>query len=515
LPDYSFAPPAQFSCTDNLLNGKESDTDCGGTCPLCANGSTCRADSDCAIGSCFENRCQAQHCANLERDATESDVNCGGDDCPKCGVRQNCNSAADCKSNACMDGQCVATGCDDDLVNNLETDLDCGGGTCPGCGIGQGCGLSGDCESGFCIAEQCSTADCADTVKQENEEGVDCGGVCPKPCDQQAACADERKNGLETDIDCGGSLCARCALTKGCLRDSDCESDHCLDSQCAEACTGPCGGPEGGAGGAGGSGNSVGGEAGEGNSGAPGQGGRVSTGGTGGRANGGGGGTLQMGGGGSGGTLGGSGGASGGTTGGVATGGAATGGAATGGAATGGAGPLSSCTGCARLSVPLTSASQKANYVIFLPNVANFSNARLTYRIYREAGSGGQIKGYVQHGGSPDFLQLFESTALPLTSGTGWTEFTWDIAAENTGFDKTQVGRVGIQIIGTGATSWTNPTVVSVDSITASGVSVGPWNFDSPSTISSSATTTAGANIMFKNAGDSPVANATISWFGR
>jgi hypothetical protein len=48
------------SCTDGIRNGHESDIDCGGgACPGCVYRGACRADSDCASGSCGpDNKCR-------------------------------------------------------------------------------------------------------------------------------------------------------------------------------------------------------------------------------------------------------------------------------------------------------------------------------------------------------------------------------------------------------------------------------------------------------------------------
>jgi hypothetical protein len=53
------AKPTSASCMDGLLNGDESDTDCGGSCGPCGIGSACRAARDC--GS--KGRCEARVCA--------------------------------------------------------------------------------------------------------------------------------------------------------------------------------------------------------------------------------------------------------------------------------------------------------------------------------------------------------------------------------------------------------------------------------------------------------------------
>jgi hypothetical protein len=45
------------SCTDTVVNGDESDVDCGGSCGPCALGQGCKATADCIRGSCFQDKC--------------------------------------------------------------------------------------------------------------------------------------------------------------------------------------------------------------------------------------------------------------------------------------------------------------------------------------------------------------------------------------------------------------------------------------------------------------------------
>ena len=42
-------------CQDGVKNGNEADVDCGGDCPACATGKTCRTDSDC-VGKCDQTK---------------------------------------------------------------------------------------------------------------------------------------------------------------------------------------------------------------------------------------------------------------------------------------------------------------------------------------------------------------------------------------------------------------------------------------------------------------------------
>jgi hypothetical protein len=191
-----------------------------------------------------------------------------------------------------------------------------------------------------------------------------------------------------------------------------------------------------------------------------------------------------------------------------------TGGRSAGGTSTGGTpGGVVACDGCAALSVPLTAETHKANYVITLPGPTNFGNAVITYRVFKRAGTGGEIKGYIQHGGVPDYAQLFQSAALRLSDMDGWQDLVWNVGAETAAYDKAIVARVGIQVTGRASTAWTNPTVIWVDSIRVTGPSVGPWPFDDQASVAPSATLSANPNVLWRNSGDSPVNGSTVGWF--
>jgi hypothetical protein len=506
-PDFRFDPKREGTCMDDARNGDETDRDCGGSeCSKCEVGKLCNSRIDCVNGSCVAGFCQARHCTDQMTADGETDFNCGGPNCAKCGVRQRCERPTDCDTNACIEGECIAAGCDDEQMNGDETGVDCGGGTCPACGFGEGCTQSGHCTTGICYYELCTKESCTNNALDAGEERVDCGGDCAIVCNPET-CRDGKKGELETGEDCGGN-CLGCATGMECAHDHDCLSNRCVDRVCVDACTDSsapgCTPGEGGAGGApsgaGGAPEPMGGVPGETGGSDPGTGG------------------ADTGSGGSGGTLaeGGDGNTEGGrpVTGGTSTGGMQQTGGTTGGTATGGmpSGPLTRCTGCAKLEVPLADANHKANFVVFLPAQTNFSNAVLRFRVYKEAGIGGEFKGYIQHQDT-DFEQLF-GPAQPLASLSGWQELVWNVGAHSTSFNKTTVRRVGVQVIGWNSTAWSNPTIVYVDSIVAEGAAVGPWNFDTPGSIRTSPMTSTDANLLFINSGDSPVANTRLGWLG-
>jgi hypothetical protein len=332
------------------------------------------------------------------------------------------------------------------------------------------------------------------------EVEVDCGGQC-KPCDMQDTCLDTMQNAGETGLDCGGeTTCPRCPNDQGCGSNSDCESGYC-DVATLKCQTDPCStDPTECNGGAGGAPNGTGGTAG----GTP-----PLTGGTG-----------------DGGSEGGDGGAPEGGSGAVSEGGTSpqggtggtTGGGGTGGSTGGAQTPLTTCaTGCARLRVPLAAATDWANYVITLRGTADFSAAVVTARVYVEQGTGGEVRLYVQHSGSPDFSQLVQIPGVPLTDILGWRNVVFDVGAQSTSFTKNNVGRVGVQVIGASGTSFTDPTIVAVDSVTLTGVGPVPivFQFDTQGSIQTTPASTGPADIMFLNDGDNVVDGSTLGWIPR
>jgi hypothetical protein len=92
------------SCGDGATDGTETDVDCGGgTCPPCANGQACAAATDCTSGACdaTAHTCAANQCSDHIKDGAETDVDCGGGTCPPCATGQMCVADTDCMSGCC------------------------------------------------------------------------------------------------------------------------------------------------------------------------------------------------------------------------------------------------------------------------------------------------------------------------------------------------------------------------------------------------------------------------------
>ncbi|MBB88505.1 MAG: hypothetical protein CMP06_14605 [Xanthomonadales bacterium] len=243
------------TCSDGVQNQDETDVDCGGaTCDACDDGEGCQVAEDCVSIVCnpVELTCESALCSDGVLNGTETDVDCGGDACVGCDPTEDCVEDGDCLSLIC-DGAtntCTAPTCGDGVQNQDETDVDCGGDTCSPCNEGESCVDADDCVSVVCLALTCQPSECDDGVQNQDETDIDCGGDTCQPCgdgedcleadDCDSAvcdggtntcspptCSDGVENGDETDIDCGGSSCAACDDGEGCLVSNDCVSLVC------------------------------------------------------------------------------------------------------------------------------------------------------------------------------------------------------------------------------------------------------------------------------------------------
>jgi len=280
------APAPSETCADGVLNGDETDVDCGGPlCSACALGDDCATATDCVSGYCdpISDTCASnpgETCGDGVHNQDETDVDCGGASCAPCGLADACAANSDCSSGNCDVGvtdTCVpasAATCSDGVTNGDETDADCGGPTCAACSLGDDCAANGDCASGACdvgVTDTCvpgSVATCFDGVANGDETDTDCGGPACAPCSlgdvcagdgdcssgacdvgnsdtciqaTGATCGDGLLNQDETDTDCGGSICAACGVGDVCSIDDDCGTGLCDGFVCAVASGETCG----------------------------------------------------------------------------------------------------------------------------------------------------------------------------------------------------------------------------------------------------------------------------------
>ena len=156
------APPAD-ACDDRVLDGDETDVDCGGSCMPCPVAAGCRVDADCQT-RCDGGRCAAPTCSDGVRDGGEPDVDCGGSCGVSCPSGDACRRDGDCTSGYCASEvfqvpRCTDTRCDDGVRDNDESDVDCGG-HCPACARGQLCRYDSECASHKCEDVTCSGIGC-------------------------------------------------------------------------------------------------------------------------------------------------------------------------------------------------------------------------------------------------------------------------------------------------------------------------------------------------------------------
>jgi hypothetical protein len=124
-------------CKNGVQNGDESAKDCGGTkCTPCVDGLACNGPKDCASAVCDSTKktCTAPACNDNVKNGTETDTDCGGSMCAPCVTNYICKLATDCKSRVCMKGSCQEPLCTDGVLNGNESGIDCGGPTCGSCG---------------------------------------------------------------------------------------------------------------------------------------------------------------------------------------------------------------------------------------------------------------------------------------------------------------------------------------------------------------------------------------------
>jgi hypothetical protein len=95
------SPIPSPACDDRVLDGDETDVDCGGSCAACPPGASCKAAKDCQAPGCTDGKCIAPTCTDGVRDGFESDVDCG-DNCPACALGKGCYTDLDCSAGKCM-----------------------------------------------------------------------------------------------------------------------------------------------------------------------------------------------------------------------------------------------------------------------------------------------------------------------------------------------------------------------------------------------------------------------------
>ena len=127
---------------------------------------------------------------------------------------------------------------------------------------------------------------------------------------------------------------------------------------------------------------------------------------------------------------------------------------------------------------------------------------------------GGVISNYVQ---DTAFNVLHNSTVTPLKTVSGWQTLTWNIGAQgpgSSGIALTGVSRIGIEINASPDTSWSNPTLVYVDSITVSSPALS-FSFDTSGTVTSTSSfLDVAGQVLWLNSNkvDTSATGVTLGW---
>ncbi len=182
-------------CVHAAVNNGDTCMDYGDRLGICTSGSCialicdenddwcpilCLVDEDCPSLVCGEDGICAEAACNDEiRNGSESDTDCGGDQCRPCPDQSRCEVFADCLSGICLNAICQESTCSDLVANGMETDVDCGGENCLPCADSMRCERGADCTSGVCTFNICQEPTCFDEVMNGQETGIDRGGVCP------------------------------------------------------------------------------------------------------------------------------------------------------------------------------------------------------------------------------------------------------------------------------------------------------------------------------------------------
>jgi len=184
------------------------------------------------------------------------------------------------------------------------------------------------------------------------------------------------------------------------------------------------------------------------------------------------------------------------------------------GAANGGANQTAS--GCAKLSVPLDDAGDKAHFLISLSSPADLSGATISMRFYLQAGAGGTIFNYVQDDETFHFFGIPSAQRHPLASASAWQTLSWNVGAEpdsaGTGIVKTNIKNIGIELNAQPSSPWSNPTIVYIDSLTVTSPALS-FTFDAATSVNTTPTSPSGQELWLHfHPADTTAAGSALSW---
>ena len=260
--EYCYAD-ACWSCTDKKQDGDESDVDCGGSCPKCTPGSTCKADGDCASGHCAGGLCCDAACTDACQSCSlpglvgtctnipwgETSAACGassycrGDKCAPLGGLMSLGSPCTVSNyQSCVNGYCGGGACKLRPGDPCTRDIECGNSlcsqsVCKACTQGSDC-ASGQCYTAFglckqaegsfcdadyeCVGGKCNNGVCS--LQLTNGQSCTASADCSSWLCQSGVCA------ACTSSNCASCNAGACLAPSGtpCRADSACDSGKCV-----------------------------------------------------------------------------------------------------------------------------------------------------------------------------------------------------------------------------------------------------------------------------------------------
>jgi hypothetical protein len=170
--------------------------DGAGSCVECVDDAQCSGG-----GYCHENVCAK--CDDTIMNGDETDADCGGTHCGKCDDGKLCGVSDDCNSTFCVDGVCCFQACDEaclacniagfegacEFVPKYEEDQSYGMGESCTMATGKVCSGSGVCAGKFgepCASSPgCASLKCADT---DNDGSKTCAKTTGDACTDNLEC---------------------------------------------------------------------------------------------------------------------------------------------------------------------------------------------------------------------------------------------------------------------------------------------------------------------------------------
>jgi hypothetical protein len=223
-------------CMNGMMNGDETDVDCGGSCNPCANGDMCGAsDDNCVSGNCAGGTCAA--CAGPADCPTDEYCDMG-----VCVADKANGAACDAATgdaggdSTCSSGFCETVGGGSKLCCNVACEGDCR--SCSNADTGQANGTCADATVGEDPRDQCSDGDCTTGVCAAGgtcgveAAGFDCGagpmcmGDALKPqdeCNASGTCVAGSPGPCMNNYSCDMTSCfTTCAAQNECAMGSYC-----------------------------------------------------------------------------------------------------------------------------------------------------------------------------------------------------------------------------------------------------------------------------------------------------